>query len=141
MPQDNANRASVSSYLLDTYLASDRIHGARRGHELGRVDLVAFPLAGQVAADERRNLLVRGARAHQALDVVFLDGEQAVAQLAVCRQPDAVAVETEGAAHRGDESHAADAIREGVLRGRCARIGIGHRRERRAPASEYAFAD
>jgi hypothetical protein len=44
---------------------------------------VAFPLAGDVAAHQRGDLLVRRPGTHQRLHIVFLDGEKAVAQLAV----------------------------------------------------------
>ena len=66
--------------------------------------------------------------AHQPLHVVFLDREQAVAQLAVRRQPQAIAVQAERPAHRRDEAHPPAAVRVSVLRGRRARIGIRHRR-------------
>ena len=98
------------------------------------VDLVAFPLAGDVAADQRGDLLVGRAGAHQRLHVVLFDGEQAVAQLAVGGQADAVAVQAERPAHRGDEAHRAAAVGEVVLRGGRARIGI------RAPGSSGAIS-
>src|SRR5664280_2671196 len=38
--------------IFDSRSAADRIHGPRRRHKLGGVDLVAFPLPGDVAADQ-----------------------------------------------------------------------------------------
>src|ERR1017187_9019908 len=86
-------------------LPADGIHGAGRGHEFRRVDLVAFPFAGDVAAHQRGDLLVRRAGADERLHVVFLDGEEAVAQMAIRGEPQAIAVQAEWPADRRDEAH------------------------------------
>ena len=52
-------------------LTADRVHRPRRRHELRRVDFVAFPLAGHIAPDQRGDLVVGRAGAHQQLHVIF----------------------------------------------------------------------
>src|ERR1017187_7997658 len=124
------------AFLARWALPPDRVHGPRRGHELGGVDFVAFPLAGHVAADQRGDFLVRGPRAHRRLHVVFLYGEQAVPQLAIRGQTEAVAVQAEGLAHRGDEADSPAAIGVLVLGGGRARVGVENGNQRRDLARE-----
>src|SRR5271163_3162945 len=84
------------------------------------------PFLANRVADHRRNLLIRGAVAQQALDVRFLDREQTVTQLAIAGQPDSIAVQTKRPAYRGNKSDAADAVSETILGGGRARILIGY---------------
>src|SRR5687767_13797521 len=95
-----------------------------------------FPFAREVAPYQRRNLFVGGAGSHQRFHVILFDREQAVAQLAISGEPNAVAVATEGTAYGRDESDLSAAVGETVLRGRGARIGVRHRSERRDFARE-----
>ena len=65
---------------------------------------------------------VAGAAAEQAADVGLLEGEQAVAELAVGGQADPVAAHAEGAADRGDHADASAAINVVIIDGRGARV-------------------
>ena len=93
-----ARSGSNSSSLIRTGagpLAADRVHRPRRSDKLGGVDFVPDPLLVNVLADGRGDLLIRRAVAQQAANVGLLDREQAIAQLAVAGEPDAVAVQAE----------------------------------------------
>src|SRR5579862_424787 len=58
--------------------------------------------------------------------VRFVDGEKAVAQLAIRREPDAITVQAEWLAHRSDEAHPSTAVGVLVFRRRRARIAVGY---------------
>src|SRR5262249_57694012 len=88
-----------------TLLPADRVHWPGWRNEAGAIDLVTFPFSGHGAADLGGDLFVGGAGAHQALDIVFLNGEEAVSQLAVGSHTDAIAVAAERPAHPRDEPH------------------------------------
>ena len=66
------------------------MHQPPRLNESGGVDLVPFPLGGDGFTDGADDLIVAGAAAQQAADVGLLEGEQAVAQVAVGGQADPV---------------------------------------------------
>src|SRR5579863_2828001 len=118
-------------------LPADRVHGARRGNELGGVDLMADPLVFYGPAHGLRDRLIRAAIAEQRAYIGLLDREQAVTELSVGRQADAVAVEAEGAADRRDEADPPDAVGEFVLGGRSARIGVRNLAQRADLAREH----
>ena len=101
-----------------------------RGGATNCAELISWPshLLAHVRADGAAiSLVARAPDAAAPCTSVFFDREQAVAQLAVGGQPDAVAVQAERPAHRGDEAHAAAAVGVAVLGGRRARVGVGNR--------------
>src|SRR5262249_60404614 len=96
-----------------------------------RVDLVPLPLGDDVPAYHLPNLLVRRLAAEQTLHVGLVDGEQAVAHLAVGREPDAVAAEAERPRDRGDDADAAAIV--GIAELHCwrARVVVVYRHQGR----------
>src|SRR5271157_4587824 len=103
-------------------LPADRMHQPLGLNESGGVDLMPLPLGGDGFTDGTDDLFIAGAAAQQAADVGLLEGEQAVAQLAVGGQADPVAAHTEGAADRGDHADASAAINVIIIDGRGARV-------------------
>ena len=101
-------------------------------------ELISWPshLPAMLRANQRGDLFVRCARAKRALHVVLLDGEEAIAQLAIGGQAQPVAVEAERAAHGRDETYRAAAIGVPIFGGGGARVGIGHWNQRRDLARE-----
>src|SRR5690606_23791252 len=78
--------------------APDRVHRPLGLEEAGFVHRVALPLGPNRVADGRGQRLVAGSLPQQPPQVELLDGEQAVADLAVRGEADAVALAAEGAA-------------------------------------------
>src|SRR5205807_331142 len=107
--------------FFSTPLPADGVHRPQGLDEARRVDLVPLPLGHDIAANHLRNLRVRGAAAEQALHVRLVDGEQAVAHLAVGGQADAVAAEAKRPRDRGDYSDATAPIYVAELHRRGAR--------------------
>jgi hypothetical protein len=101
----------------------------------GRCDLMPLPLARQIAADQRGDLVVRRSGSHQPFHIVLFDREQALAQFAIGRDAQAVAVHAERAAHRRDEAHAAAAIGVLIFGGGRARVAVRRRKMRRNRAT------
>src|SRR5438874_13317405 len=63
--------------------ATNSVHGARRRHETGGVDLVTDPFLVHGGANDGRDVFVRGALTQRSLYVCFVDSKKAIAQLAV----------------------------------------------------------
>src|SRR5208337_2174778 len=103
-------------------LPADRMHQSLGLNESGGVDLVPLPLGGDGFTDGTDDLVIAGAATQQAADVGLLEGEQAVAQLAVGGQADPVAAHAEGAADRGDHAGASAAVDIVIINGRGARV-------------------
>ena len=82
--------------------------------------------AAAISASERT-------AAEQGADVGLVEGEEAVAELAVGGQADPVAASAEGPADRGDHADAAAAVEEVVIDGRGPRVLVGGRGERTDP--------
>src|SRR5579863_9151436 len=118
-------------------LPADRVHGARRGNELGGVDLMADPLVFYGPAHGLRDRFIRAAIAEQRAYIGLLDREQAITELSVGRQADAVAVEAEGTADRRDEAHPPPPLGGFVFGSRSARSGVRNLVERADLAREH----
>src|SRR6266853_286474 len=104
---------------------TDGVHWPRRGDELRAVDLVPDPLVAHVSADYIGDGVVRRAVSQQGFHIRFLEGEQAVAQLAVRGQPQPVAIQAERTADGSDESDSPDSIGETIFGGRRASVAVG----------------
>src|SRR5438270_9548143 len=91
--QERTRRSAAAR--MEDWLPADGVHGPRRRHETRGVDLVAHPFRGYIAAHQRGDLFIGRTRAQKTLDVVLFDREQAIAQLAIGRQADPVAVQAE----------------------------------------------
>src|SRR5262249_17739909 len=83
---------------------ADRVHESFRLDESRCVDLVAFPLGGDAVTDRLADRLIACAASKEAPDVRLLQCEQAVSQLAIGGEPEAVAAHAERTADRGDEA-------------------------------------
>ena len=83
-----------------------------RGGGTNFAELISWPshFSATFRANRGGDLLVGRAGAQQVLHVGLFDGEQAVAQLAVGGQAEAIAVQAERPADGGDEAHASAAI-------------------------------
>ncbi len=125
-----------STNFGDRTLAADGIHGAGRRYKLCRIDLMPQPFGVNGGANGIANRVVGPAIAKQRPDIGFVDREQAIAQLAVRGQPDAVAVQAERAAHGSDEADASDAVGETIFRGGSAR----DRDPESLPAGRFRFS-
>ena len=79
---------------------------------------------------------VGGVAAEQAADVGLVEGEEAVAELAVGGQPDPVAAHAERPADRGDQADPAAAVDVVVIDGRGPRVLVGGGRERADPRGQ-----
>src|SRR5579883_534394 len=123
---ERCGTARIRAFFCPCVLAADGVHGARRGYKFRAVDFMADPLFLDGGADGSGNFFVGRAAAQQLLNVGLLDGKEAIAQLAVAGQADAVAVEAERPGDGSDESDAADAVGETVLGGGGARVAIGN---------------
>src|SRR6185369_17894759 len=73
--------------------AANGVHGPRWRDEPCTVDLVPRPFISDVRTDQRSDIIVACAPAQQRLHIGLLNREQAVTQLAVGSEPDAVAVQ------------------------------------------------
>ena len=62
---------------------ADRVHQPFRLDEPGRIDLMPFPLGRDALADRPDDLVVGRAAAEQRADVGFIEGKQAIAELAI----------------------------------------------------------
>ena len=95
------------------------------------VDLMSDPFRPYIRKQRVAEILVGSLAAPQQLPHVRLvNRKQAVAQLAVGRQPDAIAIHAERLADRCHKANARAGIGEAILRCRSPRIGIGNRLER-----------
>src|SRR5262245_23674405 len=101
---------SRSSERRAATLPADGVHGPQGLDEAGRVDLVPLPLGVNASPDYAGDLFRGGAPAQQGLDVRLVQGEKAVAELAVGGQAEAVATQAEGPGDRGDDAHPAAAV-------------------------------
>src|SRR5690348_12966055 len=95
---------------VDLPSSPDRVHQALRLDEPRRVDLMPLPLARDAPAEGLGDLVVAGAAAEEGADVGLIEGEEAVPELAVGGQADAVAAHAKGAADRGDQADPAAAV-------------------------------
>src|SRR4051794_6425340 len=102
----------VRRLLRRAALAADRGHGPRGLAEAGFADSVLQLLTPDGVADLLRDLVVGRAGAQQLAQVGLVHGEEACAQLALGRQPDAVAVRAERLRDRVDEADLALAVGE-----------------------------
>jgi uncharacterized protein len=121
---------SVSLWLIFSPSAADGVHGARRLDEARRVDLVPLPLVAHVPADRLRQGRVVRPAAQEGLDVGLGQREQAVAQLALAGQPQAVAAGAERPRHRGDDADPAAAVGVAEVHGRRPRVVVLGRHQR-----------
>ncbi len=74
------------------------------------VDLVPFPLGGDAVAQGAGEVIVARAAAQKGAEVGLVEGEEAVAELAVGGQADPVAAHAKRPADRGDQADAAAAV-------------------------------
>src|SRR6185369_12253427 len=93
-------------------LAADVDHGAGGGEEIGFADVVASFFLVDDGDDVGAEIVVGGATAHTAVEVVLEDGEEAGANLAVGSEADARAVSAEGLGDGGDDADLAATIFE-----------------------------
>src|SRR5688572_22082115 len=96
-------------------LSADLIHGSLGLHELVAVDAVACALGADAGSHQRGQVFIRAAAPQDRPPVPFFDREQAVADLPFGRQPQAIAVVTEGLRDRIDESDASSAVEEAII--------------------------
>src|SRR5579871_1306607 len=80
-------------------LSADVHHGAGRGHEVRLPNVMALFFALHNADDEIPQLIIGRASPQEATQIVIPNGEEAGANLAVRRQPDAAAMPAEGVRH------------------------------------------
>src|SRR4051794_8105480 len=92
------------SRTVTRQLPANRAHRARRLDEARLAHVVLQLLAPHRVADERRQLRVRGTRAQRLAQIGLVHREEARAQLALRRQPHAVAVGAERLGDRVDEA-------------------------------------
>ena len=91
------------------------------------------------AANEFRQLFVRGAAAHLAVQIVVPDGKQAGANFAVGGDANAAAVSAERMRHRRDDSDFSDAVVEAIAaRGFAAGVRNFHQRPVFAHAAQIS---
>src|SRR5262249_58602912 len=95
LPRSMASRARAP---MARSSAADLRHALGGSDEAFLVDQVALLLAPDRALDDAGQVVVRGAAAHEVAQRCLVQREQACAQAALGRQPDAVAA---GAASRG----------------------------------------
>src|SRR5436190_1689266 len=103
LPSRIATRLGRSLALSGCPSAADRVHQPLGLDEPRGVDLVPLPLAGDALAEDPGDRVVVGPAAEEGADVGLLEGEEAVAELAVGGQADAVAARAERPADRGDQ--------------------------------------
>ena len=94
--------------------AADLAHRFVRPDELHLVDLMPGPLREHRAFDACRQFVVGGTAAHQPSHVVLLQTEEAVAELALGREPDAIARVAERVRHAGDDADLALLVDDGI---------------------------
>src|SRR5689334_13874025 len=112
-------------------------HRSRRRYEPRLADMMACFLVIDDFANELHHVFVAGAALHQCREVVFANGEQAGANLAVGGDAHAAAVSAEWMRHGGDDTDLANAVFEGVaVRGLASLLAevaerheLGHPRE------------
>src|SRR5215207_8196361 len=92
--------------------ASDGAHGPRRRAEPGLVDVVLELLSPDRVADDGLEVSVGRPGAHRVPEIRLVHREEASPELAVGREPDAVAIRAERFRHRADESDLAPPIAE-----------------------------
>src|SRR5665647_3390381 len=118
----------------DPQLAVSAADGGHRPvglDETRLVDAVAMGLAPHLALDQTSQLGVAGTLAQRTTKVHLALGEQAVADLAVRRQPDPVAGRTKWRRHAGDDPHRARPAIDEEQPGGCTAPGlVGQRRPR-----------
>ena len=105
---------------------------------MNRAVLISWPshLPATLSRKALGDLVVGGASAEQGADVGLVEGEEAVAELAVGGQANPVAAHAEGAADRGDQADAAAAVDVVVIDGRGSRVLVGGGGERADPGGE-----
>src|SRR5436305_13909679 len=77
-------------------LSPDMNHGSRRGHKVCFADVVARLFFANHIADEAGEVVVARAAAHEFVQIVIPDGEEAGANLAVRSNTNAAAMSAEG---------------------------------------------
>src|SRR4051794_16398128 len=103
----DANRSCdtlAPSRTVTRHLPANRAHRARRLDEARLAHVVLQLLAPHRVADERRQLRLRRAAAQRLAQIRLVHREEARAQLALRRQPHAVAVGAERLGEPGDEA-------------------------------------
>ncbi len=120
-----SGEVAVRKYHHTIGLTADGVHGPVWFYESGRIDLVAFPLAPDVLLDNRSQcILIHRMLTQDRFHVVFSQRKQAMTELAICGQADAVATLAEGPGDAGDHANAADAVGVLELHGRVAGVII-----------------
>src|ERR1019366_2018487 len=99
-------------------LSCESTHLARRGNEVRGVDLMAGPLRPQIPSNRPLEIVIAAAIPQNPAHIRLLDGKQAVAQLAVGRQPQTIAIAAERLRHRCDEADGPRPVAEPVLEAR-----------------------
>ena len=117
--------------------AADLVHGPLGPDEIVAADAVGRGLGPDAVADQVGDFVVAAAAAEECAGVPLGGREQAVADLALGREPQAVAVAAERLRHGLDEADAAAAV--GVLE--IGRRLAGVRRRDRHERAELGFED
>src|SRR5437867_316914 len=99
------------------------IHRPRRAVKIGRVDAVAGLLGLDTVAHQLDDVFVAAAAAEDRAGVPFHRGKQAVADLSLGRQSQAVAILTERLRHRVDEADRSAPVGKAKIGGGLTRIG------------------
>src|SRR6266404_4086022 len=102
------------------YLSPDMHHCPRRLNKIRLADVVARFFSLDNPTDELHEIVIRSSAAHQFMQVVVPNGEQAGANLAVGGDADAAAMAAEGMRNRRDDSNFANAIVKTITASRLA---------------------
>jgi hypothetical protein len=106
-------------------LAANATHGPCRGLELRFANVMACLLFPNHLLEPIAYRFVVRSIAQLRTQVVFVNTEQASAELPIRRKPDAIAIAAERLAHRGDNSNFATPIRKSPAPGGCGGVFAG----------------
>src|ERR1700736_1268625 len=92
-------------------------HGPGSRHEISLSNMVPLFFSLHHATNELRQLLIRSSAAHQLVQIMIPDGEQAGANLAIRGDANAAAMSAERVRHGRDNSDLSDAVIETISSG------------------------
>src|SRR5882724_10039836 len=108
--------------LKRRWSAADVDHGSGGGDEVGFADVVAGFFLGDDFFDKSGAVCVADASAHEFVEVVVPNGEQASTDFAVGCNAHAAALAAEWHGHWGNDADLADAVVKAIFSGRLAAL-------------------
>ena len=112
----------IATFPRRSALAADLIHGAFGTMKLGAADPMGGRLGGDAVPNQAAQLVIGSAAAQELPGIPFDGREEAIANLALGGQPQAIAIAAEGFAHRIDEADGAATVGEPEIDGGLARV-------------------